>query len=580
MKTSSRIIFTILLMLLRAVGQTARPAESAQAADVKTQGAPKPWCEKDNRSEIANYCNDLFDFQQKVTANAAAISAQLTDASTNPANLAVDLNQIDILVAGAFAKLDLIDPKSMPKFITVMGPVVAADAATAAATSDALSAAGQQRPDRQMGANSTASGTTSLVSKPGSAELLSLALDTGAVTQSVNGTSSTLTTNADQVFRLVTGSNPDCTVAVGPCKSRGWFETWVLNPTNITATLGLAQQSSTVTPTSGQASGTSSESVSSAAIPTGAGKLSGLTVRYEVRNHFDPRSDAFKKAWSTAVSKIAPSAKAVGDDTDAVKNILNKLPASNNNQAKQTLVVAALQDSSGKALTEAFDAYFSNFKTQAMNDSTLGPAISKVMQDRAVYRGAWFQALDAAVGTLFTLEYDYNRPVNQPFTHDLKLIYGYDFGEAGMLNFNGAVSIYSTIPAGAKYGSLHYGQVSTEYDRTLTGQKKSIQTQLSLAGYWQYQPHPSILNIPAGTVAPGTDIPLPNGTQEFVGTAGSLWVTQAKLTIKGSGGINIPIGVSWSNKTDLLEGSKVGAQVGISYNFSSLAGLFTGGSSQ
>jgi hypothetical protein len=66
-----------------------------------------------------------------------------------------------------------------------------------------------------------------------------------------------------------------------------------------------------------------------------------------------------------------------------------------------------------------------------------------------------------------------------------------------------------------------------------------------------------------------------------VGTAGSLWVTQAKLSIKASRGINIPIGVSWSNKTDLLQGSKVGAQVGISYNFSSLSGLFGGsGASQ
>ena len=129
---------------------------------------------------------------------------------------------------------------------------------------------------------------------------------------------------------------------------------------------------------------------------------------------------------------------------------------------------------------------------------------------------------------------------------------------------------------GAKYGRVHYGQVSTEYDRTLSGKDKSVQTQFSLAGYWQYQPNPSILNIPAGTVAPGTNIQLPNGTQEFVGTAGSLWVTQTKLTIKAAGGINIPIGVSWSNKTDLLQGSKVGAQVGISYNFSSLAGLITG----
>jgi len=34
--------------------------------------------------------------------------------------------------------------------------------------------------------------------------------------------------------------------------------------------------------------------------------------------------------------------------------------------------------------------------------------------------------------------------------------------------------------------------------------------------------------------------------------------------------------VSWSNKTDLLQGNKLGGQIGISYNFSSLAGLFGG----
>jgi hypothetical protein len=212
-----------------------------------------------------------------------------------------------------------------------------------------------------------------------------------------------------------------------------------------------------------------------------------------------------------------------------------------------------------------------------MQDPKLASAVSKAIQDRAIYRQAWFNALDSAVGNLLTFDYSYNRALNQPETHDVKLVYGYNFGATGMLTFNGAVSIYGgTIPVGAKYGRLRDGQISWEYDRTISGKSKSIQTQLSLAGYWQYQPNPSVLNIPAGTVVPGTTIPLPNGTQEFVGTAGSLWVTQAKITIKGSGGINIPIGVSWSNKTDLLQGSRVGAQIGISYNFSSLAGLFGG----
>jgi hypothetical protein len=238
-------------------------------------------------------------------------------------------------------------------------------------------------------------------------------------------------------------------------------------------------------------------------------------------------------------------------------------------------------DPSGQALVKAFEEYWSRLVTEEIwRDSKLAAAVSKVVQDRNIYREAWFAALNRAVGTLLTVEYDFNRPSNQPATHDLKIIYAHDFGLRGMLTFNASVSFYDTVGAGARYGRMHYGQISTEYDRTLSGRGKPLQTQFSLAGYWQYQPHPSILDISAGTVAPGTTIPLPNGTQEFVGTSGSLWVTQAKLTIKGAGGINVPIGVSWSNKTDLLQGSRVGAQIGLSYNFSSFASMFSGSNSQ
>ena len=256
-----------------------------------------------------------------------------------------------------------------------------------------------------------------------------------------------------------------------------------------------------------------------------------------------------------------------------MKLLTANAPALNRDEALKQ----AKQDASGEALSKFFDNYFSNAVDALSQNKELSAAVLDTMPLRSAYRDVWFETLDRAVGTLLTFEYNYNRPINQPQTHDFKLIYAYNFQTMGMFTLNGSVSIYgNTIPAGAKYGRLQYGQISTQYDRTLSGKDKSIQSQLSLAGYWQYQPEPSVLNIPAGTVVPGTNIPLPDGTQEFIGTAGSLWVTQAKLTIKAAGGINIPIGVSWSNKTDLLQGSKVGAQVGISYNFSSLAGLLTG----
>jgi len=522
---------------------------------------PEAFCKDDPHPEARAYCKSLAALLTAVTAEKSAPSPVLT--VDNPH------------FRTPLLRLDLTDEEATVDFITATSGTLALKTAIA----DALRSADQARPDQQLGTDSQASGTTSLVSKAGSAELLSLALDTGTLTKSVNGTTTTLSSNADQIFRLITGSDPDCIIN---CNRRTWFEDRVLNPTNFLASFDLAQQSSKTTPTSGQASGTTPVPVGSAAIPTGAGRLSSFTTRYQLMNKFDPRSDKFKAAWQKQVTSLGANVKTIGDDTDAVFGILAAhKPISDPDKdalvrsAEAKMVQSAAEDPGGKKLIGSFEEFWSEVTSEALQDPKLASAVSKVMQDRGIYRTAWFNAVDAAVGNLLTFEYSYNRPVNQPETDDVKFIYAYNFGASGMLTFNGMVSIYGgTLPAGASYGRLHDGQISGQYDRTLSGKANSIQTQLSLAGYWQYQPNPSVLNIPAGTVAPGTSIPLPNGTQEFVGTAGSLWVTQAKITIKGSGGINIPISVSWSNKKDLLQGSKVGAQVGISYNFSSLGSLF------
>lgn len=545
MKTLAQLLGAAVVLLISTIlfGQSSSDSEA--------------FCKSDPRPEVRAYCHDLAIFQDDVNKLKSGDIGAYRE----------DLNQLDLSRAAA-----------TDKFITAISPSLIAHAAlsTTAASSSALEAAGQARPDRQLSPPNSASGTTSLISKTGSAELLALSLDSGALTQSVNGTTTTLNTNADQLFRLVTGSDPDCTVN---CTSLGWFENHVLNQTNISGTLNLAQPSSKNIPTSGQASGSNSTSVPSTTLPSSVGRLSGITAKYEILNKFDPRSSKFKQEWKTAIqsSSLAAAAKNLGDATDKVRIILQANGASAID--KGDALKAAESDPSGKALSDYFASYFEAASQKDLMDKNLAVDVAQAMQQRAVYRQAWFDALHAAVGTLLTLEYDYNQPVNQPKTSIGKLIYAYNFQNLGMLTCNGSVSFYNDAPpVGAKYGRLYYGQVSTQYDRTISGKDSTIQTQMSLAGYWQYQPHPSVLNIPAGSTVPGTDISVPNGTQEFVGTAGSLWVTQAKLTIKAAGGINLPIAVSWSNKTDLLQGNKIGAQVGLSYNFSSVAGLFTGGS--
>jgi hypothetical protein len=522
------------------------------------QNPPAPstaFCSSDPDDAVRGYCEflgRLLDAAQKSTAK-----------------------DVDALRVELRPLLNLVNPtKENTKQLFVNA--VAKQLATQTASTSLIQAANQLRTDQQTGPGSTAAGTTSLVTQAGSATLMSFALDTGVLTRTVNGSTATLNTNADEVYRLVTGSTPDC---VMNCPKGGAFESHFLNPLNLAASFALAQSSSNITPASGQASGTTPANVPAVAVPSGAGKLTAFTAKYQIVNKFDPRSTLFRSKWDPQVKLLAPAANLAAEDVNKVWDELTKdknfqAATSKSDDYDKTLAAAARADPSGKQLVAAFKNIFNQAVSSALKDPALPALVATAVQSLTAFRGAWQDAVNAAAGTLLSTQYTYNKTLNQPITHDCTLIYGQSFKNQGTLTFNGAASIYDTLPAGAKYGRLHYGQVSAEYDRNVTNPQNAYQFQINLAGYWQYQPHPSVLNIPAGTVAPGTTIPLPNGTQEFVGTAGSLWVTQGGLTIKGPGGINIPLAVSWSNKTDLLRGTKVGGQVGISYNFSSIAGLF------
>jgi hypothetical protein len=509
-------------------------------------------CTRDSRPSVATFCHYLSDFQAKVNNGVKEGDSSLVN----------DLNNLDLSM-----------PQASVNFITAAADQLATSTAEQNAGNQFLGWLNQQRPDQQLGASASATGTTSLVSKSGSSDLISLAIDAGALTQTVNGTTATLGTNADELFRVVTNHNPDCLEYVN-CSSLGWFDDSVLDKLSLSAGLSLAQQSSTTTSTSGQASGSTSTAVGSVQIPSGAGRLSNISAKYAVRNKFDPKQATFQSKWMDAIKNNGPlktALQAQGTDTDLVRASLQKnAPALDQDDLYQ----AAASDKTGKELYLFFDSYYSTALSKAQSDSGLANKVAAVEKDRVTYRGLWEDMLTDAVGTMFSVQYTFNQPLNQPKTHDVTAVYAYAFKTMGTITANGGLSLYNgTLPPKAAYGRVHFGQVSAEYDQNLSSTKSTLQEQLSLAGYWQYQPQPSVLNIPAGTVAPGTSIPLPNGTQEFVGSAGSLWVTQARLTIKGTGGINLPVGVSWSNKTDLLEGSKVGAQIGISYDLSSLSNL-------
>jgi hypothetical protein len=443
-----------------------------------------------------------------------------------------------------------------------------------------LTSANENRPDKQTEAPAKSSGTTDLVEKAGVPAILAFALESGALTRTVNGNAATLSGNMDGLLRALTGREVLC------FDCSGAFGTPFLRDLGISASFLINQQNTTAVPTAGPANPSTPSAVTSVNIPSSVGKLSSISARYQIWNKYDPHSAEFRKAWDAAIKESTDEInKASADLRDKLGEMLKSNPI-NTDPAFESIATGFMETFYQDAETQNLEKLRQDFitlfnltvSTAKKNDPQFNQRIANASVSLAQYKNLWEKVLNNAKGKpLLTFEYIFAKPQTQPDTHDFRVILGFTPTKGtGLLSINAGVSLYDTVPTGAQYGRLHDGQIAAEYDRPFTLTSNRVPAIFSLAAYWQYQPDPGVLNITAGNLAPGTNILLPGNAQVLLGTAGSLWVTQAKVAIQAKSGIKIPIAVKWSNKTDLLSGNKIGAQIGVSYDFSTLSTLFGG----
>jgi len=283
--------------------------------------AAADFCTRDSRPEVLQFCPWLSDLMTSVKR---ATDARKTDfdamnSETDEAKKAAAAKKIrDEIANDVQVDLDNLDPSNdtagnqlvdavmaQPQVRAAIAEKAAAQFQTALenAGKSVLQAANQMNTNQQLGAINSAAGTTSLISKAGSLALMNLAIDSGALSRSVNGATATIIVNTDEIYNLVTGS-PEYDLAATP----NAIEAHVLNPLSLTASFALAQTSSTTVPAAGQASGTTPAGVSDVALPTGTGKLTSFTAKYEVPSKYDPRSKKFRAAWKAGIAKLAPAA--------------------------------------------------------------------------------------------------------------------------------------------------------------------------------------------------------------------------------------------------------------------------------
>jgi hypothetical protein len=415
--TNNLTIYSLLLFLSISVRTVCQQADHNN--NEAENAAVERGCNSATRMDPANpFCREIAAFLEPTSQNPrSAGQLALQKPLTNPAELAQAVILKSLAAqAGTFVQLE------------------------------------SQRLDKQQGAPPSADGSTNLVSKPGAPQILSLAVQSGALTQTQNGNTTTVQANIDQLVRFL-GGTP------GPIiySNSG---TPILKNVSVYATLNMSSPSSTSVPTSGSAT-SSSVAPTTASTQSSATKLSSLTARYQFVNKYDPKNAKFQEAYTQQLKNLVPESGPAGAFDKYFTDIS---PDSCNNYSTSD----ALSDTI-KKLDQCLNDTIS--QAQSKNNVQLsdlakaaGNLTSAAEANAALYR----QAIATAAGVPFTFEYVYNRPQSQPDTHDFRGVFAWNAG-AGILNANVAASIYgSQRPANAAYGMFRDAQGSVEFDRSFT----------------------------------------------------------------------------------------------------------------
>jgi hypothetical protein len=467
---------------------------------------------------------------------------------------------------------------------------------TTAAAEAALQTISTTASPTQTGSSSASSGaSTNLATKPATTDFLSIAAESGAFSDTLNSTGVTLTANALGLTKYLGGNHPV-------------FERWnssaadQLQPLNFSVALNITQTGSTTAPTTGTAV-TGTPNLASVLIPTNNASFQSFTASYVLYRPYNPQSTDFQNQWqkaltssqdalNTAVVKITTTLNAfLGKDADVAIYNDPRFPAVL--QGWLAAAKAAEQYPSDATFAQMVAAYstYEDFFYEYFTSTPDGPKnLLALAQALDAYNQATYAVLNQARTQLATVTYTFTAAGQKPAMHSFKAIYAQTFKGASkpatgkgsfltgaQLTGNFAAELYSAMPTGAIYGRLRDFQASAEFDKPFGGTTASPRGTISLAGYGQYQYDPTVLNITAGNLAPGTSITLPQNAQLLLGTSGWLGVAQGKLTINLSQGLTLPIALKWSNKTDLLDAQDIRGQIGLSYDLSALSKLVTGG---
>ena len=439
------------------------------------------------------------------------------------------------------------------------------------------------RSDLQSGTSGTGSGSTTVAALGPAARVLSVAAEYGAITQAVNGQVVTIRGNLAGVPSALVNHDifPYCIGAEATnafCIKGSMLS--LLRHVSFGVSFDMSRETQTTASPSGAPASGGAQPVTFTA---NRNDISAVSARVELWNRRDITSSAFIQRWKVQVGAAlnAPSEdllKAAGTFYDNV----DMLPGYDAWHARHVeLVRQAAATGDQQAIAAALDSALRGFAAliPANEFATFQDNAAKALASYSRFFAAQDELLDSLNTTVLSLEYTNNRPVAQPQTSNFRLIADIPLAMRTKLVLNGGVTLYDNPGAiaatGVSVARLRDALVAAELDQSLGESAIVGPLVFSLAGYFQYQHSPAVLNIDPLNPVPGVAFTgLPSGITDVFASTGNIILGQAKLTFVPPGsGVKIPASVTFSNRTELIDKPTWRAQVGVTYDFDSLFAL-------
>jgi hypothetical protein len=444
------------------------------------------------------------------------------------------------------------------------------------------------RVDEQAGASASAGGVASAAEKAGITGLLTAAMESGALSQTFDQNLLTVRGNAEGLFRFLTGQDvlPACfTAAEVGCDPSPF------NNVELSASFDVSKSNTEVI--SGQNPATGAQLA--ALVTSNRRQFGSASVRYVLVNSRDLRSPVYRRAWVDWYSKNVTALKAAGGDMlaalDAVFNKVASTPAVDAagkpvpggltvydvwaQDARTALASTPRNEAAMRlVLTEQLDQLEAKMRTL---DPQWDNHLAAVMNAYTRYFNVTRQGFQLGNLPMLTLQGTYMQPALQPKLFNAKVVFawspkGRGTVNPGTLTLNGGLSLYTSPQINSvrkTTSNWRDAQAAIQFDRPMGG--NGAPATLSMGAYFQYQISPGLIVIPPGSVAPYTNVPLPADATQLLTGRGSIAVGYASVTLHlPNSGVKVPIGISWSNRTELVTGSEIRGHIGFNFDTHSL----------